>query len=336
MDTTARRSRKRRFAGRSLAALAAGALVLSACGGGSEASSGPPDSVTIAYQPGISYAPLIMMKHEKALEEAFPETTFTWKVLSSGAAIQDGVISGEIQVGAGGVGPLILGWAKGVNWRYLAPMNTADLWLMAKESRIQSLEDFKPDDKIAMPSPTSIQSVILRKAAAEQLGDPKALDSNIVSFAHPDGLQALLSGQIAGHLTSPPFEFQEEEEGARAIVRSSDLFGDHTFNGVLMTDEYYNENQEFAQKFYELMQQAVERINEDPAAAAEILSEDAGGTPTAEEFEEYINNDAISYTTTPSGLMEFATFMQETGMVDKAPESWKDLVFPPVQQLDGS
>lgn len=339
MNGALRWRRKTSRSSRYLAALAAAGLALAACGGGGgggEGSSGAPDSVTIAYQPGISYAPLIMMKHDKVLEKRFPDTKFTWKVLSSGAAIRDGVISGEIQVGAGGVGPLIIGWAKGVDWRYLAPMNTADLWLMAKDPNIKSLKDFGTGDKIAMPSPTSIQSVILRKAAAEQLGNPQKLDQNIVALAHPDGLQALLSDQVAGHLTSPPFEFQEEQKDAHVVLRSSEVFGKHTFNGVLMTNEYYNDNKEFAQAFYDGLKQAIDKINKDPKTAAQVLSDDAGGSPTPEQFEEYITNDAISYTVTPSSLMKFATFMKQIGMIDKVPGSWRELVLPPVQKTAGS
>ena len=75
-------------------------LAVAGCGGGSSAG-GDPDSVTIAYQPGVSYAPLIIMKNQKVLEKQFPKTKFTWKVLTSTAVIQDGIIAGEIQVGAG-------------------------------------------------------------------------------------------------------------------------------------------------------------------------------------------------------------------------------------------
>ena len=67
--------------------------------------------MTIGYQPGIGYAPLIVLKSQHTLEKQFPGTTFSWKVLAAGAAITSGMISGDIQIGAGGVGPLIVGWA---------------------------------------------------------------------------------------------------------------------------------------------------------------------------------------------------------------------------------
>src|SRR4030088_2960497 len=96
-------------------ALAATLLVaVAGCGGGNSAG-GDPGSVTIAYQPGVSYAPLIIMKNQKVLEKQFPKTKFSWKVLSSTAAIQDAIISGDVQIGAGSAAQLILGWDKGVD-----------------------------------------------------------------------------------------------------------------------------------------------------------------------------------------------------------------------------
>ena len=34
--------------------------------------------------------------------------------------------------------------------------------------------------------------------------------------------------------------------------------------------------------------------------------------------------------------MAFATFMKAIGIIKKIPDSWKDLVFPTVQNLQGS
>jgi NitT/TauT family transport system substrate-binding protein len=317
-------------------AVAAG-LVLTAAGCGGQGGAGASlDSVTIAYQPGISYAPLVLIKHDKVLEKQFPKTKFTWKVLSSSAAVQDGMISGDIQVGAGSVGQLVLGWDKGVGWRYLSAMNDTDLWLTAKNPNLRSLKDFKAGDKIAMPSPTSLQAMVLRKGAEQQLGNAHALDTNIVSMAHPDGLQALMSGQIAGHLGSPPFQFQEQQNGAQVILRSKDLFGRHTFNGVFLTSRFYDGQKAFAQQLYKDLQDAVQQLTSDPGKAAQALSEDSGGTPTAASFKDYITNPAITYTTEPHGLMAIATFMKQIKLVDKAPQSWKDLVFPTAQNLNGS
>ncbi len=297
------------------------ALLVTGCGGGQDGG-----QMTIAYQPGIGYAQLLIIKQEGWLKDDLPETEISWELLSSGAAIRDGMIAGDIQVGSGGTGPFLVGYDSGVEWKVLSALNEMDLWLMVLDERLQSLADFG-DGRIAMPAPDSIQSVVLRRGAEEQLGDARALDSNIVSLAHPDGLQALLSEQIAGHLTSPPFQFQEQDQGARPILKSFDLFGPHTFNSVFVLQEYHDDNPENMEALYNNIQRATELIQDDPGAAAEILSAESGNEMSAEEFERFITEEGVAYTTQPQEFITFAEFMQQVELLRKVPESCEELVY---------
>jgi NitT/TauT family transport system substrate-binding protein len=298
-------------------------LLVGGCGGGS---GGGGDGMTIAYQPGIGYAQLLIIRQEGWLEEDLPETEIVWEQLSSGSAIRDGMLAGDIQVGSGGVGPFLVGYSAGVDWKLLSALNEMDLWLMVADEQIQTLGDLG-DGSIAMPAPDSIQAVVLRRGAEEQLGDAKALDNNIVSLAHPDGLQALLSGQISGHLTSPPFQFQEQDEGARPVLKSFDLFGPHTFNSVFVRQGYYDDNPEAMEALYSNIQEATELIGNDPDRAAEILSEESGGETSAEEFRRFMTEEGVAYTTQPNGFIAFAEFMQQNGLIDEVPASQEELVF---------
>ncbi len=304
---------------------AAGATLLgtAGCGGGAAGGQG----MAIAYQPGIGYAQLLIMKQERWLEEELPDMEVSYRQLNSGAAIRDGMLSGDIQVGSGGVGPFLVGFDSGVDWRLLTGLNQMDLWLMAVDERLQSLEDFEGSDRIAMPGPDSIQSIVLRKGAEEQLGDARALDNNIVSQGHPEAQQALLSGQLAGHLTSPPFQFTEQDEGAHIVLRSFDLFGPHTFNSVFVRQDYYDENSEAMNVLYENVQRASELIENDPDGAAEILSAETGGDTPPEAFRKSITEENVSYATEPKGLLQFAEFMQQIGLINEVPGSCGDLVF---------
>jgi NitT/TauT family transport system substrate-binding protein len=283
--------------------------------------------MAIAYQPGIGYAQLLIIKQEGWLEEDLPETEISWQQLSSGAAIRDGMLAGDINVGSGGVGPFLVGYDGGVDWKLLSALNEMDLWLMAMDPEYQSLNDFQDGGKIAMPAPDSIQAVILRRGAQEQLGDAKALDSNIVALGHPDGLQALLSGQIAGHLTSPPFQFQEQDQGAHRVLSSFDLFGPHTFNSVFVRQNYHDDNPEAMEALYSDIQRATELIQDDPDAAAEDLSAESEDETSPEDFKRFISEEGVTYTTEPRGFIEFAEFMQQSGLIKNVPESESDLVF---------
>src|SRR5690606_38690797 len=110
-----------------------------AAGGGG----GEKQTVTIAYQPGLGYSPLLIAKQQKLLEKKFPDKKFVWKSLNSGSAIRDGILAGQIQFGAGGVGPFLVGRGQGVEWRIIASLDDADLQLMVKDKKIKSLKDLK-------------------------------------------------------------------------------------------------------------------------------------------------------------------------------------------------
>ncbi len=294
-----------------------------------------PGHVTIGYQPGIGYAPLIVLKAQKTLERQFPDTTFSWLVLSSGAAITSGVISGDIQIGAGGTGPLILGWAQGVDWKVIAGLDWGDLWLMAKDPNIKTIADLK-GKRIAMPGPTSIQGVVLKKMAQVKLGDAHALDSSIVSMDHPAGMQALLTGQIDGHLTSPPYQLQEKVRGAHIVARSNQFFGSSSFLSAWETTKFYNQYPTFSKTFYDDVQKAITLINTNPTKVARLLQDDSDGVPTWRQYKQWLGASGLTFTTRPLGLMRYANFMNKISMIKKMPSSWRDLVFPPVYPTKGS
>jgi NitT/TauT family transport system substrate-binding protein len=305
-------------------------------------SQGPPSKLTIAYQPGLGYAPLILMKELKTIEKRYPGTSVDWKVLASGTPITQGVITGDIQIGAVGTGPMLVGWARGVNWKIIAPLNLGDLWLMAKDPNIRTIADLR-GKRIATPTNTSIQAVMLRKMAQTKLGDHRALDSGLIALDHPDGMQALLTGQIDAHFTSPPFQFQERVRGAHIIGKSYGYFGAHTFLVTVMQQKFYDDHPAFARFFYNQVVAMQNLIKKNPQRVARILESDAGGQPTWRQFKQWLaakdpatKRPALTWTTRPLGLMRTAAFMHKTGQLSKAPNNWRELVFPLVYPTKGS
>ncbi len=311
------------------------ALIAATALGGSSTAAQAPGKITIAYQPGLGYAPLILMKQQRTIERQFPGTQVEWRVLASGTPITNGVISGDIQVGAVGVGPMLVGWARGVNWKVIAPLNEGDLWLMARDPNIRTIADLR-GKRIATPTRTSIQAVALRKMAEVKLGNARALDAGLIDLDHPDGMQALLSGQIDAHFTSPPFQFQERVRGAHVVGRSYNYFGAHTFLVTVMTQKFYDEYPQFARAFYNSIVTAENAIKKNPDRVARLLQNDAGGNPTWRQFKQWLVNPALNWTTRPRGLMRTAAFMNRIGLLTKMPGSWRELVHPPVLPTRGS
>jgi NitT/TauT family transport system substrate-binding protein len=314
--------------------------VASAAVAGSTARGAPsaavPDNITIAYQFGIGYAPLMIIKQQRLLEKAYPGLRVEWKQLASGTPITDGIIKGDIQIGAMGTGPMLVGWARGTNWKVIAPLNEADLWLMARDRSIRTVADLR-GKRIATPTATSIQAVALRKMADVKLGNPRALDSSLISMDHPDGMQALLSGQIDAHFTSPPYQWQELGRGAHVVGKSYGYFGAHTFLVTVVTQKFYEEYTAFSNRYYRLVKQAIDMLNKRPKVAAAVLAREDTSDTTAAQFHRWITRKkSLTYTTRPRGLMRTAGFMNKIGLLNRVPRSWRELVFPPVYPTRGS
>ncbi len=295
-----------------------------------------PAKVAIAYQPDIGYANLTLVKHQQTLEKQFPQTQFEWKELASSSAIRDGILANQLQVGAGGTESFLLGWDRGVGWKILASLNRIDFWLVVKNPNIKSLKDFKPGMKIGLPASDSIQAVMLRRGAQKELGNPTALDANMVEIAHPLGVQALMSGQIAGYLTTPPFQLQEVEKGGRLILNSADLFGQSSGASVFMTEKFYEQHPDFAKALYFAILEATKLLNEKPDEAAKMLSQADGGKVSPEQYKEWITKSLVQYSIVPKAFLKQAEFMKEIGMLNKQPKSIDELILPTLENNGGN
>jgi NitT/TauT family transport system substrate-binding protein len=309
-----------------LAVLAVGSAGLD----GAVAAGAAPPVVTIAYQPGIGYATLLVIKQRGTLEQQFPGTRFEWKLLANGAAIRTGLIAGQLQFGSGGIGPFLIGWDRGAGLRLVASMNEMNLWLVTMDPHIKSLKDFKPGMKIGMPGPDSIQAIVLRKGAQEQLGNAHALDNDIVAIEHPVGVQALLHGQLAAHLASPPFEFEEVQAGGHIILESYRLFGKSTFNSVFTTEQFAAKYPGLVDTMHRDLITATAFITTHPKEAARILSENAGGTPSAAQFLAWMTHPGVTYVATPHGFLAYAKFMHGIGLLSKVPVSMCEIELTPL------
>jgi NitT/TauT family transport system substrate-binding protein len=289
------------------------------------------EPLRIAVQYGLGYAPLTIAD-ELGLFEKYTGASVEWKQYGSGGAIREALVAGELDAGFMGIPPFIIGWDKGAPWKVATALCVMPLGLQTNREDRPNLSAFEAGDKVAYPSPGSIQHILLSMASEKELGDATALDDLGVAMKHPDGAAALLAdtGDITAHFTSPPYIFKElEDKGIWQVVSGADAFGgDFTFIvGVATTDFHDSRSQAYA-GFVAAIAEAVAFINEHPKEAAAILA------PTFKLDEattlKYMTWPGVNYTTTPYGLMGFAPFMEEAGYIEKVPERLSDLAWPNV------
>jgi NitT/TauT family transport system substrate-binding protein len=62
-------------------------------------------------------------------------------------------------------------------------------------------------------------------------------------------------------------------------------------------------------------------LNDDPEQAAQVLADEAGGDAEADALLKQITADDVTFTNTPVGFGEIASFMKEIDMIGDEPSS---------------
>ena len=288
----------------------------------------------VAYQYGLSYAPVVIAKEQGLIEKNYKEATgndvtIEWNQMSSGADINTGITSGSLDVGFMGIAPAITGITTGLDYKIFSNISGQEHGLMTSDDSINSLGDLVGSDKqIALVNIGSIQHLILAKALADNGFDAHALDTNIVAMKHPDGMAALQSGSIPLHLTSSPYIFVERADSALhelTEVNKAWTRNDSFIVGVASNELY--ENEALYQALCDAIAEGQEFINSNPEDAAAILCEFDSTTPE----EELANLKQGVYDAKTSNLFEMAKFMADNGFINNAPASYSDLVFDNVK-----
>ena len=339
------------MSGRAQRILCAATLAATVVLTGGRASADVQHDIRLAKQYGISYLPLEVMEvrhliEARAKQAGLGTIKVEWSQLSSGAPMNDALLSGNLDVVSGGVGPLLTIWSKtkgNYNVKAAASLNSMPLYLNTINAKVKTIKDFTPADRIALPAvKVSIQAVTLQMAAEQAFGPGKAnaLDALTVSMAHPDGMAAMMSGksEISAHFGSAPFMYQElADKRVHRVLNSYDVLGGHsTFNLVWTTAKFHDQNPKLYKAFFDALNDAMAFINGDKKAAAELWIA-AEHSKLALPFVQRILDDPENvYTTVPQNVMKYATFMHKVGAIKAAPAAWTELFFPEIQGAKGS
>ena len=283
-------------------------------------------TIRIAMQYSMYYAPLYVMQEMGILEKYIPNVKAEWSVLGSGSPMNEALAADRLDIAFMGLGPALIGWDKGVV-KIMSSLCVAPTSLQVKKPAIKTLADFKPSDKIALPNIGSIQHILLSLACAKQLGNPKALDNNLVSMTHPDGALAMISGSdISAHLTAMPYIVQEVNSGARTILTAKEaLGGDCSIIVSVCTEKFRKDKPLMYAAFMSALSDAMTLINKRDPEAIKIIASHEKITP--EQAIEYLDWEGTNYTTTLYGVIKIANHMAKSGYISKTPKSVYELTW---------
>lgn len=286
--------------------------------------------ISIAEQYGLAYAPLQVMKELKLLEKELPGVQIEWKQLGNTAAIREAMIAKDVDTGFMAIPPFLIGWDKGMEWKIFSGLSISPVGLVTNNENIKSIKDLTKKDRIALPQPGSIQHILLSMACEKEFGDAKKFDNQLVTLAHPDGMNALLAKKdITAHFTTPPYLSKElETPGIHQILDGKEAIGkEFTFVVGVSTNEFHDKNPKTHRAFVKALNKAIDFVNENPEKTASMLAKTYG--MSEEELLKYLTWEGTGYNHTVKGLDEFSKFMKKNGYISKVPKNtdilWEDV-----------
>lgn len=309
-----------------------------------------PITVRLAQQFGIGYMPLTLVQQQGLLEKhaqaAGLDLKAEWLRFSGGSGMNEALLSGNLDIAAGGTTPMLTIWARTQNnlrIKGVAALSSMPLHMMTTKPELKTLADFTAADKIALPAvKTSIQAITLQMAAEKYLGEGKhaSLDSFTVSMGHPDGQLALLGGQseINTHFTSPPFQnLEAKDPRTHKVIDSYDVLGgSHSFTAIWAKADFIEGNPKVADALLAAIDESIAFIEANPQEAAAIWSQAEGTNLTQEEIVALITDPQVKFTTTPERLLPYVNYMARAGLIKQDTNDWRDLFFDTVSHLEGS
>src|SRR3954464_1157418 len=213
------------------------------------------NELKIGKQYGLPYIQFVIMEDGKLIEkhakqQGLGDIKVDWATLGGPAQLNDGIISGAIDIAGVGLPNLITMWEKtrtNVKVRAIAGLNFMPLILLTRDPRIKTLNDYSANDRIAVPSvKISMQAILLEMAAAREFGQGnyEKLDPLTVSMGHPDAFAALNSGtEVGSHFSSAPFQNRQLKlPGYHQVVSSYDIIGPHSVSCIVMQTKFHDGN----------------------------------------------------------------------------------------------
>jgi NitT/TauT family transport system substrate-binding protein len=124
----------------------------------------------------------------------------------------------------------------------------------------------------------------------------------------------------------------------RTITTSNAIMGaPSTFTMLYAPTKFHDENPKAYAAVLKALQAAIDFINADKTAAAQVfLQSDEGKGWKLDDLMAVLNDPDVRFTTSPESVMAYANFMAEVGSIKLKPSRWQDMFFPEIHGVEGN
>jgi NitT/TauT family transport system substrate-binding protein len=307
----------------------------------------------IGAQFGLGYLPLYVMRDAGLLDTAMrqaglPPIPVEIHNFTGAPDIGDGLLSGSLDIGSGGITGMMVAWDKTQKagaraMRGIAALSAMPYELLTDAPNLRTLADFTEKDRIGLPAVKVSVPAIMLQISAERLfgsGQQDRLDPMTVGLAQPEGAAALLThnGVVDAYGFAAPFIQQlRDKPGIHRIWSSADLFGTPTtVLTAWTTSGFRTQNPKTYAAFFAALHEADRFIIAHPDQAAAIYLRVEQSKLPIDLIRQCLADPGIAYATAPANSGALSEFMARTGRLKQRPTSWKDLFFPEIAEEQGS
>ncbi len=299
------------------------------------------EPVRIGIGFGLAFLPTYLCEDLKLIEkhgkDAHLDLKASYQRFVGAGPLQDAIVKGAIDMGPFGTAPLLAAWEKGKGTPRqilaVSGMTTLPLVLLTNRASVRTIADFRPADRIAVPTLSSPQIYLLQMQSEKVFGRYDRLQSQIVTLAHPDALAALVTaaGPVTGYFSSAPYTQIALADGRiHKVLSTADVIdGKASFLILGATRAYIAAHPKVIEAVAKAMDEAASIIHADPRGAAQIyLAHEPWKTLDADAVEAVVTEIRDEFGSAVHGVQAFADFMGRHGELKAPPQSWKDIVAP--------
>ncbi len=307
--------------------------------------------VRFAQQFAFTYMQLNVMKHQNLVQKhaaalGIPNLKTSFAVFSGPDAMNDALISGNVDFVCGGMPGLLTLWDKTKGTpqevRGVSALGYFELLMNTRAPHVKTIRDFKDTDKIAVTTvKVSGQALILQMAAAKEWGieNYDKLDKLTFTMSPPDQTAGMLSNNPAFEtaFASPPFTIMQlKNPTVRTLLRSNDVVGNATSAVWWSSKKFHDANPTVYKAIIAAVKEANEFIKKDLRTAVTYYIADSGAKTSVDEVVEMLSRPGFGYHVIPDGTMVYADFLHKTGRLKNKPATWKDMFFEDIHNEKGS
>lgn len=308
-------------------------------------------TLRVAQQFGIGYLILDVVRDQQLIEkhgkQAGVDIKVEWAQVSGATAMNEALLSGNLDVVSAGVPPALTLWdrTKGrQNVKMVAALGALPNYLITNNPAVKSLDDLGPKNRIAVPAAgVGFQSRTLQIEAARRYGKDhfKRFDDISISLPHPDATAALISGglEVDTHFSSAPFYYQavDANKNVHKLISSYDILGGPaTFNVLYTTQKFHDENPKTYKALYDALAEAAQWVRDHKDEAADVFIRVQKSKLPPDFVRRIVNDPENQFTISPQQTSVYAAQLHDLGVLKNKAGSWKDYFFPEAYAQPGS